>query len=43
MVNLDVTSPGATLALALMYLKSNDACIAAIFELPRTYGLTCLS
>ena len=39
-MNLDVTSPGATLALALMYLKTGDARAAAAFELPSThYGL----
>ena len=40
LVNLDVTSPGATLALALMYLRTGDARAAAAFELPSThYGL----
>ena len=37
LVNLDVTSPGATLALALMYLKTNDAAVAATFEVPATH------
>ncbi len=36
-MNLDVTSPGATLALALMYLKTNDAAVAAAFEIPATH------
>eukprot|EP00959_Pyramimonas_sp_CCMP1952_P243113 5081976-Pyramimonas_sp.AAC.1 len=36
MVNLDVTSPGATLALALMFLKTNDAAVAARLSLPAT-------
>lgn len=37
LVNLDVTSPGATLALALMYLKTNDAAVAAAFAVPDTH------
>lgn len=35
-INLSVTSPGATLALALMYLKTNDAATAACFVVPDT-------
>lgn len=35
-VNLDVTSPGATLALGLMFLRTNDAAIAASFAIPDT-------
>ncbi len=34
--NLAVTSPGATLALALMFLKTNDAAAAAAFAVPST-------
>jgi anaphase-promoting complex subunit 1 len=37
LVNLDVTSPGATLALALMHLKTNDAAVAASFAVPATH------
>jgi hypothetical protein len=37
LVNMDVTSPAATLALALMYLKTNDAAIAASFFVPDTH------
>lgn len=33
-VNLMVTSPAATLALALMFLKANDSGIAAAFFVP---------
>ena len=36
LVNLDVTSPAATLALGLMFLRTNDAAIAAVFTLPDT-------
>jgi anaphase-promoting complex subunit 1 len=32
--NLAVTAPGATLALALMFLKTNDAAVAAAFAVP---------
>ncbi|XP_026741870.1 anaphase-promoting complex subunit 1 [Trichoplusia ni] len=35
-VNLDVTSPGATLALGLIYLRSNNAALAAWLEPPST-------
>ncbi|KAM3961524.1 LOW QUALITY PROTEIN: anaphase-promoting complex subunit 1-like [Aphomia sociella] len=35
-VNLDVTSPGATLALGLIYLRSNSAAPAAWLQSPRT-------
>jgi anaphase-promoting complex subunit 1 len=34
LVNLDVTSPAATIALGLMYLKTNDQGIAKLFSLP---------
>ena len=37
LVNLDVTSPAATLALGLMFLRTNDAAIAAAFTLPDTH------
>ena len=36
-MNLDVTSPAATLALGLMFLRTNDAAIAASFTLPDTH------
>lgn len=36
MVNLDVTSPAATVALALMYLKTNNENIASWFKIPRS-------
>lgn len=35
-MNLDVTSPAATLALGLMFLRTNDPAIAAAFALPDT-------
>ncbi|KAL5463582.1 hypothetical protein EMCRGX_G032493 [Ephydatia muelleri] len=39
-VNTHVTSPGAVLALGLMYLKTNDINIAAKFDVPATqFGL----
>lgn len=37
LVNLDVTGPAATLALALIFLKTNDAAIAAAFVIPDTH------
>ena len=37
LVNLDVTSPAATLALGLMFLRTNDAAIAAAFALPDSH------
>ena len=37
LVNLDVTAPGAILALGLMYLKTNDAAIARTFGVPDTH------
>ncbi|KAL3162204.1 hypothetical protein ABBQ32_009910 [Trebouxia sp. C0010 RCD-2024] len=37
LVNLDVTSPAATLALGLMFLRTNDPAIAAAFALPDTH------
>ena len=36
LVNLDVTSPGATLALGLMFLKTHDTAMAAAFAIPAT-------
>jgi len=36
LVNTAVTGPGATLALALMFLRTNDAAVAASFTLPTT-------
>lgn len=35
-MNVDVTSPGATLALALMFMKTNDASMASAFSIPET-------
>ncbi|CAM6126514.1 unnamed protein product [Calypogeia fissa] len=37
MVNLDVTAPGATLALALMFLKTNNKVVAARLAVPSTH------
>ncbi|GAB4821235.1 hypothetical protein N2152v2_008281 [Parachlorella kessleri] len=37
LVNLEVTSPAATLALGLMYLHTNDTGIARVFALPDTH------
>ena len=37
LVNLDVTAPGATLALGLMYLRTNDAAVARAFAVPDTH------
>ncbi len=40
-INTSVTSPAATLALTLMYLRTNDATIAARFAVPDTaYALS---
>ncbi|XP_024523349.1 anaphase-promoting complex subunit 1 isoform X2 [Selaginella moellendorffii] len=36
-VNLDVTAPGATLALALMFMKTNDHVVAARLAIPDTH------
>lgn len=36
LVNLDVTSPAATLALTLMFLKTNDRSVAAMLSIPDT-------
>jgi hypothetical protein len=36
MINLDVTAPGATLALGLMFLKTNDAAAASRLTVPST-------
>ncbi|EFJ50111.1 hypothetical protein VOLCADRAFT_38546, partial [Volvox carteri f. nagariensis] len=39
-LNLSITSPAATVALALMYLRTNNAAIARRFQLPDTpFGL----
>lgn len=35
-INIDVTAPGATLALGLMYLKTNKANIASMLVIPTT-------
>jgi anaphase-promoting complex subunit 1 len=37
MVNVDVTAPGATLALALMFLKTNNETVAARLKIPDTH------
>ncbi|KAL4443950.1 hypothetical protein ABPG75_011687 [Micractinium tetrahymenae] len=37
LLNLGVTSPAAVLALGLMYLQTNDAALAAAFQLPDTH------
>jgi hypothetical protein len=40
LVNHDVTTSAATLALTLMFLKTNDSSVAAMFDLPDTvFGL----
>lgn len=36
MVNLDVTSPAATMALALMYIRTNNTNIAMKFKIPES-------
>lgn len=38
LLNLGVTSPAAALALGLMYLQTNDAAVAAAFQLPGEPG-----
>ena len=38
-VNVSVTAPGATLALALFFLKSNNAAVAARLAIPDTHFL----
>ena len=38
-VNLDVTAPGATLALGLMFLQTNNATVAARLTVPKTHFL----
>ncbi|KAL9180507.1 hypothetical protein ACHAXT_010960 [Thalassiosira profunda] len=38
-LNTDVTAPGATLALGLMYIKSHNASVAARLALPATHFL----
>jgi anaphase-promoting complex subunit 1 len=38
-VNIDVTAPGATLALGLMFLKTNNRSIAARLTIPNTHFL----
>ena len=43
MLNLSITSPAATVALALMSLRTNNAAVAARFQLPDTpFGLDCV-
>ena len=37
MVNLDVTAPGATLALGLMFMRTGDEAIAAHLKVPDTH------
>lgn len=39
MVNVDVTAPGATLALGLMFMKRNNAAVAARLAIPDTHFL----
>ena len=40
MVNVDLTAPGAIVALGLMYLKASDASVSAHLQVPSThYGL----
>ena len=36
LLNLDMTSPASTIALALMFLRTNDAALAASFSPPAT-------
>jgi anaphase-promoting complex subunit 1 len=38
-INIDVTAPGATLALGLMYMKSGNKTIASAIDLPDTHFL----
>ncbi|KAL3915324.1 MAG: hypothetical protein SGILL_005708 [Bacillariaceae sp.] len=38
-INIDVTSPGATLALGLMYMKSGNRTIASAISIPETHFL----
>eukprot|EP00536_Pseudo-nitzschia_multiseries_P002282 jgi/Psemu1/251518/estExt_Genewise1Plus.C_300110 len=38
-INIDVTAPGATLALGLMYMKSGNQTIASAIALPQTHFL----
>jgi len=38
-VNVDVTAPGATIALGLMFLKSNNTTVAARLSIPDTHFL----
>ena len=39
LVNIDVTGPGATIALGFMFMKSNNAAVAARLEIPTTHFL----
>ena len=39
LVNVDVTSPGATIALGFMFMKSNNAAVAGRLEVPTTHFL----
>ena len=36
-MNLDVTSPAATMAIALMFLKTNDQAVGSSFTVPQTH------
>jgi anaphase-promoting complex subunit 1 len=38
-INRDITAPGATLALGLMYIQSHNASVASILNLPNTHYL----
>ena len=38
-MNVDVTAAGATLALALMFLKTNNATVASRLAVPKTHFL----
>jgi len=37
MVNVDLSAPGAMMALAMMYMKSNDETVAAYLDIPSTH------
>ena len=39
MVNVDITAPGATLALGMMFMKTNNASVAARLSIPDTHFL----
>lgn len=38
-INRDITAPGATLALGLIYIKSHNASVASLLDLPNTHYL----